>query len=257
MDAPVAPPTRSRRLRRVAIVVLVALVAIVVGAWYIYLRPQPLLPEASAALASTAEVTVTNDGGYLTFTPAGETPSTGLIVYPGGRVPPAAYARAAREIAANGVLVVIVPMPLDLAILGANRADRVREAHREIERWVIAGHSLGGAMACRYAAEHPGAVAGLVLWAAYCVDDVSDQDLVVRTIYGKLDAGAGRMGSAKSLDLLPPDAEVVRIPGGNHGQMGDYTGQPNDPPAKISRDDQRDTVVGSTLYVVMRVDQGS
>jgi pimeloyl-ACP methyl ester carboxylesterase len=112
-------------------------------------------------------------------------------------------------------------------------------------------------MACRYAAEHPGAVAGLVLWAAYCVDDVSGQDLASATIFGDLDAGAGRMGSAESLGLLPPGAEVVRIPGGNHGQMGDYTGQPNDPPAIISRDDQRDTVVGSTLYVVMGVDQGS
>ena len=252
--APAASPTRSRRLRRVAVVVLVALVAIVAAAWYAFLRPQALLPEATAALASTAEVTVTSDRGYLTFAPTGAAPSTGLIIYPGGRVPPAAYARIAQDIAAAGYLVVIVPMPLHLAVLGANRADGVRADHPEIEHWVIAGHSLGGAMACRYAAENPGAVDGLVLWAAYCVDDVSGQDLVAATIYGSLDAGAGRMSSAESLALLPPDPILVEIPGGNHGQMGDYTGQPNDPPAQISRDEQRAAVVGATLDVLGRVD---
>jgi dienelactone hydrolase len=238
---------------RIAGILAVTLLVAAVAGWFAYLRPQPILPEATAALASTAEVTVENDGGYLTFAPTGQTPTTGLIVYPGGRVPPAAYARIARDIAARGYRVVIVPMPLDLAVLGANRADRVRAAHPEITHWVITGHSLGGAMACRYAAEHPGAVAGLALWAAYCVDDVSRQELTAATVYGSLDAGAARMRSDASRALLPSAARLVEIAGGNHGQMGDYTGQPNDPPATIARDAQRERVVAETAALLAQV----
>ncbi len=37
------------------------------------------------------------------------------------------------------------------------------------------------------------------------------------------------------------------IEGGNHEQMGWYTGQPNDPPAAISREAQQQAVVAATL----------
>jgi len=41
---------------------------------------------------------------------------SGFIMYPGGRVDARSYAPAAHSIAAHGFLVVIVPMPLNLAI---------------------------------------------------------------------------------------------------------------------------------------------
>ena len=42
----------------------------------------------------------------------------------------------------------------------------------------------------------------------------------------------------------------VEIPGGNHEQMGWYTGQPNDPPATISREDQQRSVAASTVELL-------
>ncbi len=58
-------------------------------------------------------------------------------------------------------------MPLGLAVLDWDKALEVIEAHPEIRTWVIGGHSLGGAMAARFASRHPDTISGLVLWAAY------------------------------------------------------------------------------------------
>jgi hypothetical protein len=38
--------------------------------------------------------------------------------------------------------------------------------------------------------------------------------------------------------------------------MGWYTGQPNDPPATISREEQQAAVVDATVAMLMRVDAG-
>ena len=95
--------------------------------------PAPLLPEADAALRSTAQVTYSDAAGWLTFTPAGTVPTTGLIFYPGGRVPAAGYAPAASALAGQGFLVVIVPMPFNLAALNVDGAAAVQAAHPEIQ----------------------------------------------------------------------------------------------------------------------------
>ena len=60
-----------------------------------------------------------------------------------------------------------------------------------------------------------------------------------RLDWGSLDAGAARMSGPEARAAVPADAVFVEIPGGNHEQMGWYTGQPNDPPATISRVDQQ------------------
>ena len=98
------------------------------------------MPEALAALQSDSQVKVTTDP-WLVFQPTQSTPTTGLIIYPGGRVDPRAYAPQARAIAEKGYLVVIVPMPLNLAVFGSGRASSVIQAYPDIEKWVIGGHS--------------------------------------------------------------------------------------------------------------------
>ncbi len=226
-----------------------ALVLLVVG--FVWLStPQPLLPEAEAALASTSTVTVTDDGGTLTFTPSAGNPMAGLVFYPGGKVLPAAYAPAAQELADAGYLVVIPSMPFNLAVLGSGVATEIIREHPEVETWAIGGHSLGGAMAGQYAADNPGSVAGLVLWAAYPAASVAGQPLVASSIYGTLDNGAPGFTSAETRAKLPADTAFVAIEGGNHEQMGWYTGQPNDPPATISRGDQQAQAIAATLELL-------
>lgn len=257
LAAPAAATTPTRRRRRwprilLGIIGIVVLVAVVAGAWW--LQPQPNLPEAAAAMQSTEGVTFSEANGYLEFTPAAAAPTTGFIFYPGGKVEPAAYARSAQAIAEAGYLVAIVPMPLNLAVLNANGADAVIEDHPEIEHWVIGGHSLGGAMAGQYADQHPDAVDGVAFWAAFPNGDLSDQpDLATLSVYGTLDAGAERFTSDATKATLPADTTFVTVEGGNHEQMGDYTGQPNDPPATISRDEQQAQVQAATIALLEEV----
>ena len=166
--------------------------------------PQAATDSALQALVSDSAVTVTT-GEWITFSPAGQAPQAGLIVYPGGHVDPRAYAPLARQIAAQGYRVVIVPMPLALAVMAPNRALQVMAQDPSIETWAIGGHSLGGAMSARFAYTHPDAVDGLVLWAAYpaSTDDLSGYDLVVTSIYGTLDGLSTGNKIDASRPLLP------------------------------------------------------
>jgi hypothetical protein len=91
------------------------------------------MPKALVALQSDAQVQVEAEG-WLIFRPVGGEPAVGLILYPGGRVDPRAYAPPARAIAAEGYLVVMVPMPLNLAFFGPDRAAEVMAAFPEVER---------------------------------------------------------------------------------------------------------------------------
>ena len=214
-----------------------------------YAQPQPLLPEATAALTSTdaVEVSVEADGSLL-FTPSASEPSVGLVLYPGGKVPPEAYAPAAHAIAEAGYLVAIVNVPFNLAVFDINAAQRVIDAHPEIERWAVGGHSLGGSMAAQFVDGHPGVVDGLVLWASYSAADLSGDGLRVLSSYGTLDRGVPSYSSPDAVAKLGGPAAVTFDPieGGNHEQMGWYTGQPNDPPATISREAQQERIVAST-----------
>lgn len=214
------------------------------AAWGTFVPPPQ--PEALAALEMDALVTV-ETSPWLVFRPT-QTAFTGFIFYPGARVDPRAYAPAAHALAAEGYLVVIPSMPLHLAVLGANRADDIIAAFPEIDVWDIGGHSLGGAMAAHYAHDHPDAVEGLVLWAAYpaAQDDLSRSDLAVISIYGTRDGLATGDKIEASRSLLPADTQWVAIEGGNHAQFGWYSPQAGDNPATISQREQQRQVIAAT-----------
>jgi len=218
------------------------------------------MPEARLALeapARTDDVLVVTTR-WLTFRPTDREPSTGLILYPGGRVEPRAYAPTAREIADEGYLVVVVPMPLNLAVLGPGRASQVMESFPHIERWVIGGHSLGGSMAARFAHQNPSAVEGLLLWASYPAqgNDLSERNLSVTSVYATRDGLAGLDEIAASRALLPENTEWVEIEGGNHAQFGWYGPQRADQTATISREAQQQRVIAASVALLRRVEEG-
>jgi predicted alpha/beta-hydrolase family hydrolase len=214
-------------------------------------NPLPAMPEAQSALISDAHVTVSTDR-WLAFWPTDVSPSTGLIIYPGGHVEAHAYAPAARLIATQGFLVVIVPMPLSLAVLDAGAAADVIAAYPQIQHWAVGGHSLGGAMAANFAKSHPGAVDGLVLWASYPAssDNLSASALRVVSISASLDGLATRPKIDASRALLPADTSWVVIQGGNHAQFSWYGDQPGDNAAAISRQDQQVQIVQATVALL-------
>lgn len=231
-------------------ILLVGVIAFLV--WGLFV-PAPMA-EARQALKPDYEVLVSREEWYV-FQPILSQPTTGFIIYPGGRVDPRAYAPQARAIAAQGYLVVIVPMPLHLAVFGSDRATQVIERFPGIEHWAIGGHSLGGAMAAQYAAKHPDQVQGLVLWAAYPAksNDLSASTLKVTSISATLDGLATAKKIEASKALLPKKTTWVTIEGGNHAQFGWYGAQSGDHPATISREEQQAQVVRATVKLLKSI----
>jgi len=220
--------------------------------------PAPPMPEALAALQSDDEVQVEMEP-WLIFRPLTDNPTVGLVLYPGGRIDPRAYAPAAHALAREGYLVVIVRMPLNLAVFAPDRAADVLAAFPQIDRWAVGGHSLGGAMAARFAYQHPKASQGLLLWAAYpaSTDDLSGRTLAVTSIYGTRD-GMALGDKTAAARLVPGNTHWVAIEGGNHAQFGWYGPQSGDGTATISRQEQQRQIVGATLELLSGLaDSGS
>jgi hypothetical protein len=232
---------------------VVVILALAVGGFVIWgSTPLPAMPEALATLQSDAQVKV-ESGAWYVFRPTDSEPATGFIFYPGGRVDPRAYAPAARAIAAQGYLVVITPMPLNLAIFGIEKASDVIQAFPAIKRWAIGGHSLGGSMAASYVNRHPQAIQGLVLWASYPADSdsLAGRSLMVVSIYGTRDGQLDKL--EKSGALLPSNTTWVKIDGGNHAQFGWYGVQPGDGQATISRAAQQSQIVAATAQLLKEI----
>ncbi|MBN2841258.1 MAG: alpha/beta hydrolase [Coriobacteriia bacterium] len=236
----------KNRLRLVAVSLLGVLVVASVGfyAWTRVAR-YPAFPEA-AALAAEART----DHGWYVFEPAGET-TAGFIFYPGGLVDPAAYAPLMRQLSSGGVLAVIIPMPLDLAVFGINRADDVIAAYPDVDTWVIGGHSLGGAMAAEYLKSEPAAIDGIVFLASYPADstDLSGIPAIALSIYGTEDGVAGEVFEA-SLQRLPDGTSLEVLDGGNHAQFGHYGPQEGDGTATLSREEQQRLTTDAILSLV-------
>ncbi len=234
----------------VVAVILVAIVGFVVWAE----TPLGPMPEVNQALKSDATVDVST-GRWLVFTPHGTKATTGFIIYPGGRVNYKSYAPAAHVIAARGYLAIIVPMPLNLAVLGSNRANDVIKAYPDIEAWAIGGHSLGGTMAAQFAHSNLNTIKGLVLWAAYPTsgNDFSTMNTEAVTIHGTNDGLVSTAEIDDSLKLLPRETIRVEIQGGNHSQFGWYGDQPGDHKATISREAQQEQIVSSTSQLLEKI----
>jgi len=236
-----------KRLRWIFVGLLVLL--LVAATSFIIWAETPLgpMPEAVAALQSDALVT-TQTEPWLVFTPSTQTPTVGLIFYPGGRVDPRSYAPSARSIAEAGYLVVIPPVPLNLAVFSPDIAADVIAAYPAITRWFVGGHSLGGAMAADFAYKHPKEVAGLVLWASYPAgaSDFSQRpDFPILSAYGTADMGLEGIEASRA--LLADTTDWAVIEGGNHAQCGWYGPQPGDNTASISRENQQAQLIAATL----------
>jgi hypothetical protein len=213
------------------------------------------MPEALAAMESDQYVTV-SAGPWYSFTPNNEEPTSGFIFYPGGRVDPRSYAPLMREIAIHGTQAIIVPMPLNLAVLAPGKAAEVMQAYPEITKWTIGGHSLGGSMAANFAADHPGQVDGLVLLASYPAssDNLTETSIETESIFGSLDGVASLEKVKAAQEQLPENTNWVEIEGGNHAQFGWYGPQPGDNPASISREEQQNQALKAILELLFRIE---
>ncbi len=206
-------------------------------------RPFPAEPLAVAALSSGAEVRVAETAYGWSFRPAGGARG-GFVFYPGGRVDPRSYAPLLRPLAEAGYLVALLKVPFNLAITAPDKALEAMRAHPEVSRWVVGGHSLGGVAAASFAQAHE--VAGLVLWAAYPQEDLSKRRVPVLAVYATRDGLVPPETVEEKRVLLPPNARIAWIEGGNHAGFGAYGAQPGDREARIERRAQWEQVLQAT-----------
>ena len=187
---------------------------------------------------------------------------TGLVFYPGGLVDPHAYIAPLTKfaIAGKGHKIVIVKMPANLAILDGKQAAWIYNDFPDVEQWVIAGHSLGGVMACSVVEKYPDFFAGLVLMAAYpqSSNNLKDWPGPVLSLRGQYDGLVDSLKISSFADLMPtpvwvnnlddypsgssPKTVYFTLPGGNHGQFGNYGIQKGDGVATITQDAQAELV---------------
>lgn len=205
---------------------------------------------ALAAMQSDDRVLV-EEGRFISFRPATGQPDTGVIFYPGANCDSRGYAPVFRRVASRGYLVVDVPMPRNFAIFAPDRADDVRAAHPEIKRWVIAGHSMGGAMAAYYAFHHQQELAGLIIWDSYPPEQnsLAASELPVWHIHRATLEGAAPEKFETMRHLFPIASTWIPVPGGIHMYFGSFDGggYKEQWTPKISREAQQDIVVTATL----------
>lgn len=208
----------------------------------------PAGPAAAAALVSDENVSV-SQGDWIVFAPVNNEPDRGFIFYPGGKVAPEAYAPLVRKFAEAGVLAVIVPMPLDLAIMSPMAADGVVQAFPEISQWGIGGHSLGGVAATQFAFERPDVIDALALYAAYPQEqhNLSDSALPVVSLAGDVDQVLNWEKYEQTKLFLPTNTRFELIEGANHSQFGDYGQQKGDGIASLTPDEQWTVAVEMSL----------
>ncbi len=222
-----------------------------IGAFYAYdnyVSPFDSTPDVVGSLISDDAIVVTTEP-RLTFAPADRPANVGMVFYTGARVDPESYAPLARQIAQGGVLVVVVKHPFNFAFLGVSEAGDVLLEHPEITNWVMAGHSLGGAMAAEFA-ERNQRISGLVLLAAYPGESSNLAFRSIRTlvVYGSEDGLATPAEVEEKVSaLLPPNTELELLDGGNHAQFGSYGAQAGDGTAAITRQEQQDQTAAAIL----------
>ena len=229
---------KTRKLRFKFLVPIFAFVDAAVLAFFLYASVY-YAADASAADAMQSDSVVTvekTDTGWLFDGPSEE---RALIFYPGAKVEETAYAPLLHRLAEEDMDVYLVKMPLHFAFLGINKAGEIMD-HSDYDQYYIGGHSLGGAMAAEYAAEHESDLAGIILFAAYPTKKTTLDTLLV---YGSEDGVLNMQRVEGAPDLVSGRFQEIVIEGGNHALFGNYGEQKGDGQADISGEEQQEQVV--------------
>ncbi len=232
--------------RRVLLSLAVLLVIAGLLLWR-YLTPYTPAENAESALISAGGVTVEQNDNWISFEPS-VISGTAVIFYPGALVEAEAYAPLAHKIAAAGHPFYIAKMPLNLAVIKGDAADEMIRVHPQ-QSFVLGGHSLGGVMASRYAAEHADQLEGVFFLASYPDEkgSLKDTTLSVLSVLGTEDKVVDRDNYSEGRAYLPGNTVYYSVTGGNHAQFGSYGPQKGDGEATITEEEQQNRTARAML----------
>jgi hypothetical protein len=166
----------------------------------------------------------------------------GFLIYPGAQIQPAAYLPLARETALRfDTVVIIVKFPFNFAFLDYKVGARAMDGE-SIAKWILIGHSLGGAFGSKLAITD-NRIKGMVLLASYPADNLSKKNFPTLSLNGQLDAVMSEAEFAKQRKKFPLSSEFYVIGGANHSQFGSYGLMSNDSVASITAQRQRQLVL--------------
>jgi pimeloyl-ACP methyl ester carboxylesterase len=215
-------------------------------------------------LEDGASVTVLETDSAISFVPLHPRRS-GLLFIPGGLVEPRAYVPLIRSLAEAGYQTVLVKLPGLRGRHAPGDEGRRRTVLRAAalirsspeRQWVVAGHSLGGAIAGMIAHRGTAPVAGLALLGTTHPRDFSIANLSIPVvkIYGTRDGIAPYSRMRGNASNLPSSTVWVKIEGGNHSQFGYYGFQLRDRRATISRERQQAEIMTTLLELLAVVEQ--
>ena len=201
---------------------------------------------ALLALEGSQSVAVSRtEEGYLFDGPGTE---TSLVFLPGAKVQAEAYAPLMLGLAEQGVDCHLIEAPLHMAPLASPRVDDILSRDPD-RRWVLAGHSLGGVVACSSAAAPAGEVEGVVLLASHPAVQLPGNAWLL-SVYGSEDGVLERGAYEDARDLWPSRSREVVIAGGNHAGFAYYGHQAGDGAARLSAADQQDQTVRAIVDAI-------
>lgn len=241
-------------MKKKLIIAFFIMIAVLGVGGFLYLNDYYHADEEAIAVMGSAEtnkVIVSEKDGMAVFLPRGGS-DTGMIFYPGGKVEYSAYAPLLYRCAEEGISCVLVEMPGNLAVLDINAADGIQERYTHVEHWYLAGHSLGGAMASSYLADHADDYEGIILLAAYSTESLQGERVL--SIYGSEDKVLNMEKYEENKDNLPDDYTEVMIDGGCHAYFGDYGAQDGDGVPIIRAEEQWEMTAEAIVEFVMKTE---
>ena len=188
-------------------------------------------------------VTYIEEDSFFVVMPEDLSGTPGIIFYPGGLVEYQAYLPLMEKLTRKGAFCILVEMPFDFAFFDFRAAGRFMKLYPQIDKWYMAGHSLGGAMAASYLSRHEEDFEGLILLAAYSTHNISGAGVKVLSIYGSKDGVLNKahyQKYRKNLPALGKGLTETIIEGGNHAQFASYGAQKGDYMPEITPDEQQE-----------------
>jgi hypothetical protein len=218
------------------------------------------LPDAS--IKNSLENTLFESKDSIVLSSNNSTISKTLIFYPGGLVDPLSYLDWQDDLVSNipSLRIVTVRMPSNLAVINSQKGELLFDEYLDTEQWIVAGHSLGGAMATNFVAKNQDKIDALIYLAAYPSDDrlknfsnsilsIHAENDGLTTItdieehYGDLPIAYFMSSVTDFPSNLSNTTCYYLIEGGNHAQFGNYGEQDGDNQATISREQQQNEFV--------------
>lgn len=213
------------------------IIVILILNFFFYLKAATYQPSDAAKLAArSAQITK-----QVTIFKAKKSNKDHPIVvfYPGALVAPNSYSIWAKDVANHGYTVEIAHFPFNLAIFKQNMVEQIISKK---QNYVIGGHSLGGAMAARYAhSNHGKNLKGIFFLGSYADEKGRLDNLTIPalSITASRDGVLNWQNYRKDKKYLPEETTFETLQGGNHGGFGSYGQQKGDHKATISNAKQQ------------------